>query len=104
MFNRQRPVPSVSGLLAVILLAGSATAHSRATVQSPAPSPSRVPLVVVDSGQGFAIRPANDGAPCASIPLAAAARLSLGANLKLDRSIFRNAAQNRSESPDAQSR
>ena len=104
MFNRQRPMPSLCGLLAASLLAGSATAHSRPAVQSPSPSPSRVQFVVVDSGQGFAIRSANDGAPCASIPPAAAARLSLGANLNLDRSIFRSAAQNRSESTDAQSR
>jgi hypothetical protein len=86
------------------LISGSAHAHQHIR-QVPVPAPSHPALVVAESDQGFAIRAANDGAPCASKAIVtAAATLTLGANLKFDRSIFRGTTPVDLEATDAQPR
>lgn len=104
MLQPQRSGPALGALMVASLFAGSAHAHGHVR-QTPKPVPSHVMLAVVESDQSFAIQPTTDGAPCASKTSAnAAATLTLGANLKLDRSIFRSAAHDQLEAIDAQRR
>lgn len=98
MFTPSRHCLCLVALIATGLAAGSAQARNTA----PLPATPRPHLAVVDTGGEFSIQTTPTGAPCtARSSGAAAGKLALGFNLKLDRSLFSAAGQTVSEASDA---
>jgi hypothetical protein len=104
MLSPARSGPRLCALLAAGLIASNSHAGGPGG-PSGVPLTPRAELAVVETGQGFSIQPATVGTPRSPArPAGTAAMLALGANLKLDRSIFASAAHSRPESTDAQNR